>query len=94
MECQTRRSSADRPTANCCSLTQAREPGRRRSDSQQRAVDGPLGPVQMETAASATQEAAFPKRGGVMTMCDGDDVRVYAADNAGANATAEYVHLS
>jgi len=40
-------------------------------------------------AASATREVALPRRGGAMTVCDSNEVGVYAADNAGADATAE-----
>jgi len=40
-------------------------------------------------AVSATREVALPRRGGAMTVCDSDEVGVYAADNAGADATAE-----
>ena len=45
--------------------------------------------MEMAAAASATREAALPRRGGAMTVCDDDEVRVYAADNAGTDATAE-----
>jgi len=40
-------------------------------------------------AASATQEVALLRQGSAMTVCDSDNVGVYAADNAGANAIAE-----
>ena len=43
----------------------------------------------MAAAAAATREVALPGRGGAMTVCDSDEVGVYAADNAGADATAE-----
>ena len=40
-------------------------------------------------AVSATREVALQKRGGAMTVCDGDEARVYAADNASTDTTAE-----
>ena len=40
-------------------------------------------------AATATREVALPRRGGAMTACDVDEVRAYAPDNSGADATAE-----
>jgi len=40
-------------------------------------------------AVTATQEVPLPGRGDAMTLCDGDEVWVYTADNAGAGTTAE-----
>jgi len=40
-------------------------------------------------AVSATREVALQRRGGAMTVCGGDEARVYAADNASTDATAE-----
>jgi len=47
--------------------------------------------VIMPAAATATREVALPRQGDAiaMAMRDGDGVRVYAVDNAGAGATAE-----
>ena len=42
----------------------------------------------MAAAATGTQEVALPTRGDEMTIFDGDEARAYAADNAGAGATA------
>ena len=47
----------------------------------------------LAAAATATREVALPRRGDVMAMCDGDGVRVYVANNAGASATAEQAHM-
>jgi len=38
---------------------------------------------------SVTQEVALLRWGGVMTVCDDDKVRVYAANNASTDTTAE-----
>jgi len=43
----------------------------------------------MAAAATATREVALPRRGDETTMCESDEAREYAADNAGASATAE-----
>jgi len=42
----------------------------------------------MAAAATGTREVALPTRGDEMTIFDGDNARAYAADNAGAGATA------
>jgi len=47
----------------------------------------------LAAAATVTQEVALPRQGDVMAMCDGDGARVYAANNAGASATTEQVHM-
>jgi len=41
------------------------------------------------TVASATREVTLLRRDGAMTVCDDGEVRVYAANNAGIDATAE-----
>ena len=40
-------------------------------------------------AVSAMREVTLQRRGGAMTVCGGDEARVYAADNASTDATAE-----